>query len=73
MKKQPKKLSLHKETISNLSRQEMSLIRGGGFLSLFGNSCQQSKCPERCTFIGSEVEPCTHSENGESCMTNTCQ
>lgn len=69
MKKQPKRLSLNKETLNketlaNLSANEMRQVKGQGFLSKWGKSCK----PEKCTFIGSEVEPCTHSANGQTCM-----
>lgn len=44
MKKTGKKLSLNKETISALSGEEMSSVKGGFTYSLsLGNRCQNSK------------------------------
>jgi len=64
--KQLRKLSLNKETISNLSRKEMSLVQGGGgFLSIWGQSCKHTKCLD-CE-INNTLSGDTTLETGPTC------
>ena len=44
MKKEVKKLSLYKKTISNLTQKESAQVKGGGILSLIGKSCPKRDC-----------------------------
>lgn len=65
-----KKLSLNKESLQKLDEKQMSEIRGGGFLSLWGSNCyatnpQKHKCcrpatpgDPMCGQQWSEVPPC---------------
>ena len=59
------KLSLNKEVVSKLQNDELSNVRGGnevnGFLSLWGASCQNTKCGQ------TQCSPCYTMAGWASC------
>lgn len=65
-KKRLPKLTLKKESVSNLDDQSMNHLKGGGFLSLWGESCKTDcytvRSPSECT-VCHECWPDTEPED----------
>jgi len=65
LKKHPKKLVLHRETLLELNRPSIRLAVGG-----WGNTDLRASCPEVCEYSYPVLATCNSCQ--QTCTTNLC-